>query len=457
MARDTTDFRPIEGMDELVDYLAKGNKPRSEWRIGTEHEKFPFYVDGHAPVPYGGDRGIRSILEGMQEKLGWDPILDEGRIIGLVEPTGQGAISLEPGGQFELSGAPLESIHQTCREGNAHLAQVREIAEPLGIRFLGLGGSPKWTLAETPQMPKSRYEIMTRYMPKVGTKGLDMMYRTCTIQVNLDFESEADMRRKMQVSLKLQPLATALFANSPFTDGRPNGLQSWRGEIWRDTDNQRSGLLDFCFSPEFGFADYVEWALDVPMYFIIRDGRYHDMTHITFRQFMDGATRNQVPDGLPTMGDWANHLSTLFPDVRLKRFLEMRGADGGPWRRICALPAFWVGLLYDGAALDAAEALTRDWSYEEVRAMRDTVPEKGIGTPFRTTTLREVAREVLALSRLGLKNRNRLNRDGFDETSFLSTLDEVVARGTTSAEEMLAAYHTRWGDSIEPVFLEYAY
>ena len=408
-------------------------------------------------MPYGGDRGIRSILEGMQEKLGWDPILDEGRIIGLVEPTGQGAISLEPGGQFELSGAPLESIHQTCREGNAHLAQVREIAEPLGIRFLGLGGSPKWTLAETPQMPKSRYEIMTRYMPKVGTKGLDMMYRTCTIQVNLDFESEADMRRKMQVSLKLQPLATALFANSPFTDGRPNGLQSWRGEIWRDTDNQRSGLLDFCFSPEFGFADYVEWALDVPMYFIIRDGRYHDMTHITFRQFMDGAARNQVPDGLPTMGDWANHLSTLFPDVRLKRFLEMRGADGGPWRRICALPAFWVGLLYDGAALDAAEALTRDWSYEEVRAMRDTVPEKGIGTPFRTTTLREVAREVLALSRLGLKNRNRLNRDGFDETSFLSTLDEVVARGTTSAEEMLAAYHTRWGDSIEPVFLEYAY
>ena len=334
---------------------------------------------------------------------------------------------------------------------------MREIAEPLGIRFLGLGGSPKWTLAETPQMPKSRYEIMTRYMPKVGTKGLDMMYRTCTIQVNLDFESEADMRRKMQVSLKLQPLATALFANSPFTDGRPNGLQSWRGEIWRDTDNQRSGLLDFCFSPEFGFADYVEWALDVPMYFIIRDGRYHDMTHITFRQFMDGAARNQVPDGLPTMGDWANHLSTLFPDVRLKRFLEMRGADGGPWRRICALPAFWVGLLYDGAALDAAEALTRDWSYEEVRAMRDTVPEKGIGTPFRTTTLREVAREVLALSRLGLKNRNRLNRDGFDETSFLSTLDEVVARGTTSAEEMLAAYHTRWGDSIEPVFLEYAY
>jgi glutamate--cysteine ligase len=457
MARDTTDFSPIGSVDELVDHLAAGNKPREKWRIGTEHEKFPFYVDGNGPVPYGGERGIRALLEGMQRTLGWDPILDDERVIGLVEPTGQGAISLEPGGQFELSGAPVETIHQTCREGNAHLAQLREIAEPLGIRFLGLGGSPKWTLAETPKMPKSRYEIMTRYMPKVGTKGLDMMYRTCTIQVNLDFESEADMRRKMQVSLKLQPLATALFANSPFTDGRPNGLQSWRGEIWTDTDNQRSGLLPFCFSPDFGFADYVEWALDVPMYFVIRDGRYHDMTHITFRQFMDGQAHNSIPDGLPTMGDWANHLSTLFPDVRLKRFLEMRGADGGPWRRICALPAFWVGLMYDDEALDAADTLTRDWTYEDVAAMRADVPAQGIGATIRGASLRDIGRETLAISRLGLKNRGRKNRDGYDETTFLSTLDEVVARGTTSAEEMVNAYHTRWGGSIEPVFLEYAY
>jgi glutamate--cysteine ligase len=457
MARDTSDFRPIESIDELVMHLAEGNKPREKWRIGTEHEKFPFYVDGNAPVPYGGPRGIRAILEGMQEKLGWDPILDAGRIIGLVEPTGQGAISLEPGGQFELSGAPLETIHQTCREGNAHLAQVREIAEPMGVRFLGLGGSPKWTLDETPKMPKSRYEIMTRYMPKVGSKGLDMMYRTCTIQVNLDFESEADMRRKMQVSLKLQPLSTALFANSPFTEGRPNGLLSWRGDIWRDTDNQRSGLLEFCFSRDFGFFDYVEWALDVPMYFVIRNGEYVDMTRYTFRQFLTGETRREFPDCQPSIGDWANHLSTLFPDVRLKRFLEMRGADGGPWRRICALPAFWVGLLYDAEALDAAEALTRDWTYKEVKAMRDAVPAEGIGAEFRGRTLREVAREVLAISRQGLKNRDRKNREGYDETSFLSTLDEVVARGTTSAEEMLAAYHTRWGGSIEPAFLEYAY
>ena len=457
MARDTTDLRPIEGMDELVDYLAAGNKPREQWRIGTEHEKFPFYVDGHRPVPYGGDRGIRALLEGMQRMLGWDPIIDEGNIIGLVEPTGQGAISLEPGGQFELSGAAVETIHQTCREGNAHLAQVREIAEPLGIRFLGLGGSPKWTLAETPRMPKSRYDIMTNYMPKVGTKGLDMMYRSCTIQVNLDFSSEADMRRKMQVSLKLQPLSTALFASSPFTDGRPNGFQSWRGDIWRDTDNQRSGVLPFCFSPDFGFADYVEWALDVPMYFAIREGRYHDLTHVTFRQFMDGALRNELPDGLPNMGDWANHLSTLFPDVRLKRFLEMRGADGGPWRRICALPAFWVGLLYDPEALDAAETLTRHWTYEDVVAMRNDVPEKGLSTLLDNRDLRDIAREVLAISRRGLANRARLNKDGYDETSFLSPLDEVVARGTTSAEDMVNAFHMRWGGSIEPIFQEYAY
>ncbi|MBI1621111.1 glutamate--cysteine ligase [Aquamicrobium zhengzhouense] len=457
MARDTTDFRPIESKDELVSYISLGCKPKDEWRIGTEHEKFPFYVDGNSPVPYGGDKGIRALLEGMQRVLGWEPIIDAGHIIGLVEPTGQGAISLEPGGQFELSGAPVETLHQTCRESNAHLAQLREIADPLGIRFLGLGGSPKWTLAETPRMPKSRYDIMTAYMPKVGTQGLDMMYRTCTIQVNLDFSSETDMRRKMQTSLKLQPLATALFASSPFTEGKPNGLQSWRGDIWRDTDNARSGIKQFFLSPDFGFADYVEWALDVPMYFLIRDDRYFDATHVTFRQFMNGALKDEIPDGLPTMGDWANHLSTLFPDVRLKRFLEMRGADGGPWRRICALPAFWVGLLYDDAALDAAEELTRDWTFEEIIQMRDAVPTEGLSTTLRNGTLREVAREVLEISRAGLVARGRKNREGYDETGFLAPLEEVVARGTTSAEEMINAYNTRWGGSIEPAFLEYAY
>jgi glutamate--cysteine ligase len=327
--------------------------------------------------------------------------------------------SLEPGGQFELSGAPLETIHQTCREGNAHLAQVREIAEPMGIRFLGLGGSPKWSLAETPKMPKSRYEIMTRYMPKVGTKGLDMMYRTCTIQVNLDFESEADMRRKMQVSLKLQPLSTALFANSPFTESRPNGLQSWRGDIWRDTDNQRSGLLEFCFSPDFGFADYVEWALDVPMYFVIRDGRYHDMTHITFRQFMAGAR------------------------VMKFRMAAEYGRLGEP--SVDAVPG------------RAAEALPRN-ARRRRRAMAAHLRAAGLlGRVALRCSVHDISRDVLAISRLGLKNRALLNSEGFDETHYLASLEEVVARGTTSAEQMLSQYNTVWGGSVEPAFLEYAY
>ena len=457
MARDTTDERAITGLEELAAYLAGGNKPKQQWRIGTEHEKFVFYTADNAPVPYAGPRGIQALLEGMQSMLGWDPIIDEGHLIGLVEPTGQGAISLEPGGQFELSGAPLENIHQTCREANAHLAQLREIADPLGIRFLGMGGSPKWSLAETPRMPKSRYKIMTNYMPKVGSQGLDMMYRTCTIQVNLDFASEADMRRKMQVSLKLQSIATALFASSPFTETRPNGLQSWRSNIWRDTDNQRAGVLPFIFSDNFGFADYANWALDVPMYFILRDGRYHDCTHVTFRQFMNGALKGEVSDPVPNMGDWTNHLSTLFPEVRLKRFLEMRGADGGPWRKICALPAYFVGLLYDEEALDAAEQLTKDWKYEEVLALRNAVPAEGLRARFRNQSVRDIAGETLKIAHLGLKNRAMLNAKGEDEQHFLAPLDEIIASGLTDADQMLKLFEGDWGNSVEPVFKDYAY
>lgn len=457
MARDTTDQTPVRSTAEMTDYLASGCKPKEDFRIGTEHEKFVFFTADHSPVPYFGERSISALLNGMQAKTGWEPIMDGDNIIGLAGPSGAGAISLEPGGQFELSGAPLENLHQTCKESNQHLATLREIAEPLGIRFLGMGGSPKWTLAETPVMPKSRYEIMTRYMPKVGSHGLDMMYRTCTIQVNLDFSSEEDMRRKMQVSLKLQSLATALFASSPFTDGKPNGLLSWRGEIWRDTDNNRSGIIPFAFSTDFGFENYVEWALDVPMYFVVRDGKYHDCTHVTFRQFMAGALKGEIADWEPNMGDWTNHLSTLFPDVRLKRFLEMRGADGGPWRRICALPAFWVGLLYDDTALLAAEDLTRDWTVEEVSALRDAVPSQGLNARHRGISLWDIAREVISISRSGLAARNRLNGDGVDETVFLSPLDEVLAKKSTLAEDMLALYNGRWNSSVEPVFTDYQY
>ncbi|WP_455874773.1 glutamate--cysteine ligase [Rhizobium yanglingense] len=457
MARDTTDQTPISSVQELTDYIAAGNKPKERFRIGTEHEKFAFFRADNNPVPYAGEASISALLKGLQAKNGWDPIMDGENIIGLAEQHGMGAISIEPGGQFELSGAPLETIHETCRESNSHLATLREIAEPMGIRFLGIGGSPKWTLAETPRMPKSRYDIMTRYMPKVGTKGLDMMYRTCTIQVNLDFASEADMQKKMRVSMKLQSLATALFASSPFTEGQPNGMLSWRGDIWRDTDNRRSGLLDFTFRDDFGFQHYMEWALDVPMYFIVRDGHYHDCTDVTFRQFMNGALKGKVAAWEPTMGDWTNHLSTLFPDVRLKRFLEMRGADGGPWRRICALPAFWVGLLYDEAALDAADQLTKNWTFAEVSALRDAVPTAGLKAEFGGHALYETAREVIGISKAGLKSRNRLNKEGQDESIFLSPLDEVMAKKATLAEDLLARYNGRWQHSVEPVFEEYQY
>ena len=457
MARDTTDQTPLTSVSELIDYLAAGSKPKEAFRIGTEHEKFGFFTTDNSPVPYAGEAGIAALLTGMQAKLGWEPIIDAGNIIGLAEPHGMGAISIEPGGQFELSGAPLETLHETFEESREHLALVREIADPMGIRFLALGGSPKWTLAETPRMPKSRYDIMTRYMPKVGTKGLDMMYRTCTIQVNLDFSSEEDMRRKMLVSMKLQPLATALFAASPFTEGKPNGFASWRGDIWRDTDNNRSGLLDFTFRDDFGFHDYVEWALDVPMYFIVRDNRYHDCTHVTFRQFMNGALKGEVAEWEPNMGDWTNHLSTLFPDVRLKRFLEMRGADGGPWRRICALPAFWVGLLYDESALEAADQLTKDWGFDEVNALRNAVPAEGLKAQFRGHDLFETARDVLAVSKAGLKARGKLNSEGQDETIFLSPLDEVMAKKATLADDLLSLYNGRWNGSVEPVFEEYQY
>ncbi|MCL6705394.1 glutamate--cysteine ligase [Pseudomonas sp. R2.Fl] len=457
MARDTTDHTPICSVAELTDYIAGGSKPEADFRIGTEHEKFAFFKEDHSPVPYFGEASISALLTGMQEKLGWEPIMDGENIIGLAGGGGQGAISIEPGGQFELSGAAVETLHETCVESNQHLATLREVAEPLGIRFLGIGGSPKWTLAETPRMPKSRYEIMTRYMPKVGSHGLDMMYRTCTIQVNLDFSSEADMRQKMRVGMKLQPIATALFASSPFTEGRPNGYKSWRGEIWRDTDKARTGVPAFTLKDDFGFADYVEWALDVPMYFVVRDGRYHDCTHVTFRQFMNGALKGEITDCEPTLGDWTNHLSTLFPDVRLKRFLEMRGADGGPWRRICALSAFWVGLLYDKAALDAADQLTKSWTQADVLALRDGVPTAGLEAEVAGHGVFDIARQVVAISREGLKRRNRLNGDGQDESVFLGSLDEILAKRATLADDLLSLYHGRWNGSVEPVFDEYQY
>ncbi len=457
MARDTTDETVISGIEELAEYLAEGCKPQDQWRIGTEHEKFPYFTKDNSPVPYEGAHGIRAILEAMQQRLSWDPIIDEGKLIGLVSPQGQGAISLEPGGQFELSGAPLQTIHQTFAEASQHLKDVQAISTPMGIRFLGMGGSPKWTRAETPVMPKSRYAIMTAYMPKVGSQGLDMMYRTSTIQVNLDFGSETDMRHKMQVSMKLQSVATALFASSPFTENKPNGLQSWRSDIWRDTDNRRAGVLPFVFSERFGFADYVDWALDVPMYFIMRDGHYIDCTHITFRQFLNGAMKDHPSAGQPNMGDWANHISTLFPEVRLKRFLEMRGADGGPLEHIAALSAFWVGLLYDKDALNAALDLTKDWRFEQVAHMRNAVPAQGFNTPFGKGKVADIAAQAVEIAVQGLKNRKQTDENGRDESIYLEPLEAIVKSGKPLAETMLSQFNSDWNKSVEPVFDAYAY
>ncbi|MEW5424661.1 glutamate--cysteine ligase [Amorphus sp. 3PC139-8] len=456
MARDTTDETPIETRDALVAWIAGGETEPDDFRIGTEHEKFGFLRDTLKPAPYEGPSGIAQLLRGMEALLGWEPIMDGEAIIGLVDPIGGGAISLEPGGQFELSGAPLETLHQTCREANAHLAQVRQIAEPLGLGFLGVGVAPTWALAEMPQMPKQRYEIMTNYMPKVGTRGLDMMYRTATIQVNLDYSSEADMVKKMRVGLALQPIATALFANSPFLEGKPNGYLSYRSEIWRDTDADRTGMLPFAFDDGFSYEAYVEWCLDVPMYFVKRGGSYIDATGYTFRTFMEGKLP-MLPGERPTMGDWTNHLSTIFPEVRLKRFIEMRGADGGPWRRICAVPALWVGLLYDSGVLDQAWDLVKEWSAEERQAVRDAVPRDGLKASVAGRPVIEVAREVVALAREGLRRRARTNSSDSDETQYLAPAEEVLAAGRTMAERMLDQYHGPWGGDLDRLFAEYAF
>jgi glutamate--cysteine ligase len=454
MARDQVDMTPINSRDELVAWLEAGCKPKAEFRVGTEHEKFAFTVDGHRPVPYGGPRGIRALLDGMQHLLGWEPIMEGDNIIGLADVTGGGAISLEPGGQFELSGAPVETIHQTCNELMAHLAQVREIAKPFGIGFLGLGMTPNWSRADIPQMPKGRYKIMTAYMPKVGRYGLDMMYRTCTVQSNHDFSSESDMVRKLRVALALQPVGTALFANSPFTEGKPNGFVSFRSEIWRDTDNQRAGMLPFVFENGMGFERYADYALDVPMYFLKRGDQYIDVSGRSFRDHLAGKL---VPGERATISDWANHVSTIFPEVRLKRYIEMRGSDGGPWRRLPALPAFWVGLIYDDANLDACWEMVKDWTASERQKLRDDVPRLGFKATIRGRSLLEISKQTLALAEQGLTRRNKLDKNGHDESGYLRPLQEIVARGITPAEQLLEKYRGPWQGSVEPIFDEYAY
>jgi glutamate--cysteine ligase len=442
---------PIGSRDDLVRYLAEGSKPKAEWRIGTEHEKFVYDLKTRKPLPYEGTPGIRVLLEGMR-RFGWEPLTEGGNIIGLSQ--NGAAISLEPGGQFELSGAPLRSVHQTCAEVNTHQQQVREVAAEIGAGAIGLGFAPSWSMDETHQMPKQRYAIMRRYMPKVGGYGLEMMFRTCTVQVNLDFSSEADMVKKFRVGLALQPVATALFANSPFREGGHNGFLSYRSHIWTDVDNDRTGMLPWVFDEGMGFERYIDYVLDVPMYFVYRDGKYIDVAGRSFRDFL----AHKIPElkGVePQMSDWADHLTTIFPEVRLKRFLEMRGADGGSWRRICGLPALWVGLLYDQTSLDAAWDMVKDWTAEERQVMRDAVPRLAFKTPFRKTSVWELARRMLEISAEGLRRRASEDAAGMTEEGFIQPLQELAERGYTRAEELLQLYRTDWGRDLGPLFAEY--
>ena len=445
---------PITDKRQLVEYHEAGGKPPEAWRVGTEHEKFVFRRADLRRLPYEGPDGIGALLGGMT-RFGWKPVLENGNVIALSNDA-RCSITLEPGGQFELSGAPLETIHQTCDEVHEHLRQVREVCDELGLGMIGLGFDPKSRRDEVPWMPKGRYRIMRDYMPKKGRLGLDMMLRTCTVQANLDFRSEADMVKKFRVGLALQPVAVALFANSPFVEGRPTEFQSYRSLVWTDTDPDRCGTLPFVFEDGFGFERYVDYILDMPMYFVYRNGGYIDASGQSFRDFMAGRLP-ALPGELPLIGDWADHLTTAFPEVRLKTYLEMRGADGGPWRRLCALPALWVGLLYDGTALDAAADLVADWTAEEREAMRRDVPRRGLDTPHRSRTFRDIALEVLDIAREGLHRRARRDTSGEDETHFLDNLFSIAGSGRTPAQEFIEDYRTRWGGRIEPLYTEQAY
>ncbi|MFS0848452.1 glutamate--cysteine ligase [Novosphingobium panipatense] len=439
----------IESLDQLAAPMAAGEKPREAWRIGTEHEKFVYDTADHHAPSYGEQGGIRDLLMNLTE-FGWEPIVEGGNVIAM--KGSDGTVSLEPAGQLELSGAPLEDLHQTCAETGRHLAQVKKIGERIGKAYLGLGMWPDKTREELPIMPKGRYDIMLRHMPRVGSMGLDMMLRTCTIQVNLDYSSEADMVQKFRTSLALQPLATALFANSPFTEGKPNGFLSYRSHIWSDTDPARTGMLPFVFEDGFGYQRYVEYMLDVPMYFVFREGRYIDAAGLSFRDFLRGEL-SVLPGEKPRLSDWQDHLSTAFPEVRLKSFLEMRGADGGPWSRICALPAFWVGLLYDQGALDAAWDLVKGWDMEGREALRSAAPRLGLDAPLPGGgTLRDIAGEVVGIARSGLAARARLNAAGENETGYLDPLAEIVASGKVPAQRLLDLYNGEWAGDLSRIY-----
>ena len=447
---------PIERYEQMAEYLASGCKPKEDWRIGTEHEKFGFCKDSLLPLPYEGERSIHAVLSALRDRHDWQELHEAGKLIGL---TKDGAnISLEPGGALELSGAPLETIHETCDEVNVHLKEVKDIADEIGVGFIGLGAAPTWMHEEMPLMPKGRYKLMDAYMGKVGTMGRTMMRRTSTVQVNLDYSSEADMIQKLRVGIALQPVAVALFANSPFFEGKPNGHKSWRSRVWRDTDNARAGMIPFVFDDDFGFERWVEYALDVPMYFVYRDGKYIDALGQSFRDFLDGKLP-ALPGEKPTLSDWGDHLTTAFPEARIKKYIEMRGADGGPWRRLCALPAFWVGLCYEQDSLDAAWDLVKDWDAETREALRVTASVDGLRAKVGNIDMHELSKSVLDIAHAGLAKRARPGAGGMipDETHFLNALMESVETKKTPADELMDHYNGAWAGDLKRVFAEFSY
>lgn len=451
MAEVACDDRPLV-FEDLVRWMADGAKPANEWRVGAEHEKFVFRLKDHAPVPYEPS-GIRALLDGLT-RFGWTPVYEGENVIALER--GMANVSLEPGGQFELSGAPLETMHDICEETGQHLEEVKQVADELGLGFLGLGFTPLWRRDEIPVMPKGRYKIMREYMPKVGGLGLDMMFRTCTVQANLDFGDEADMVAKFRTSLALQPIATALFANSPFIEGKPSGFVSARANVWTDTDPDRTGMLDFVFQDGFGFEAYARYALQVPMYFVKRGDRYIDVAGRSFIDFMEGKLP-ELPGQRPTIKDWADHTTTIFPEVRLKKYLEMRGADAGPWSRLCALPALWTGIFYDGQALTAAWDLCKDWKIEDHERLRADVARRGLQAEIAGRKVQDVAKDMVAIARSGLKNRNRLSGGMVDESGYLAELEHIADTGVTPAERLLELYNTRWHGDVSHVFEDFAY
>ena len=389
--------QPLISVEELIADLAAGETPRADWRVGTEHEKIGIYADTRERVPYEGKRGIGALLGRIAKADGWDPVTEAGNVIALLKDSA--SITLEPGGQLELSGAPLVTAAQTCSEFNRHVDLVKRESRDFGIEWLALGIDPFHSVDATPRMPKARYGIMRDYLPTRGTSGLLMMHSTATVQANYDYADESDMVAKMQMALACSPITSALFANSPISEGRANGYISKRVEIWRDVDPDRCGILPFVFRDDFGYRDYIEWVLDVPMFFVVRDHRYLPAKGMTFRDFLRSGF-----DGVPAMrADWNLHLTTVFPEVRLKRYIEVRGADCVPRESICAYPTLWKGLLYDDDACTAAWDLVRGWTAEDRNEALSTAARHGLSGRVGNRAMRDLAQELVEISASGLR------------------------------------------------------